>query len=73
MSEVVCDLASTLALLALSLGQHKPGPTVDEFTGRVEVSGVYGCLGKHVEDDLADVVEPPVGEELFGPPGGRGI
>src|ERR1035437_183989 len=57
----------------VSLGQHKPGPTVDEFARRVEVSGVDRCLGKHVQDDLADVVEPPVAEELFGPPGGRGV
>ena len=57
----------------VSLSQNKPGPTVDELTRRIDVSGVDCCLGKHVQDDLPEVVEPPVAEEFFGPPGGRGV
>ena len=30
-------------------------------------------LGKHVQDDLPEVVQPPVAEEFFGPPNGRGV
>ena len=48
----------------------------DEFTRRVNVSGVDRRLRKHVQADLAEVLEPPVAEELYGPPGGaasRGV
>ena len=30
-------------------------------------------LGEHVQDDLAQTVEPPVTEQVLGPPGGGGV
>lgn len=54
------------------LGAHQPLLTVDEFAGRVEVSGVTGGLGDHMEQDIPKIVEEPLtpGE---GPPGQGGI
>ena len=57
----------------VSLSQNKPSPAVDELTHRVEVPGVDCGLGQHVQDDLPEVVEPPVAEQLLGPQGGRGV
>src|ERR1017187_5679246 len=56
-----------------SAGEDKPGPAVDKLAYRVEVTGMTGGLGYHVQDDLAQIVQPPAAEELLGPPGRRGI
>ena len=55
-----------------SLGVHQPLLPVDEFAGRVEVSGVTGGLSDHMEQDIPKVVQAPLtpGE---GPPGHVGI
>ena len=42
---------------------------VDEFTCRVEVTGVACCLNDHMQEDPAQVVEPPAAKQVFRPPG----
>jgi hypothetical protein len=42
---------------------------VDEFTCRVEVTGVACCLGDRMQEDLAQVIEPPAAKQVFRPPG----
>ena len=51
-----------------SFGEDYPLPAVDEFTGRVEVTGVGGRLSDHVQQDFAQVVEPPAAEQVLRPP-----
>jgi hypothetical protein len=48
-------------------GENQPLPAVDEFAHGVQVAGVGGGLGDHVQDDLAQVVEAPVTEEVRPP------
>ena len=50
------------------LGVHEPLLPVDEFANRVEVSGVAGGLGDHVEQDIPKVVQAPL-TLREGPPG----
>src|SRR5215469_9958201 len=52
-----------------SFGEDYPLPAVDEFTCRVEVTGVACRLGDHMQEDLAQVAEPPAAKQVFGPPG----
>ena len=41
-------------------GEDDPLAAIDEFAGGVEVSGVAGGLGDHVQQDLAQAGQPPV-------------
>src|SRR6266849_1046082 len=52
-----------------SFGEDYPLSAVDEFTCRVEVTGVACCLNDHMQEDLAQVVEPPAAKQVFRPPG----
>jgi hypothetical protein len=48
-------------------------PAVDQLPSRVEMARVGRRLDQHVQDDLAHAVEPPLPEELLGPPRRRRI
>ena len=52
-----------------SFGEDYPLSAVDEFTGRVEVTGVACCFNDHMQEDLAQVVEPPAAKLVHRPPG----
>jgi len=39
-----------------SFRQDQPPPAVDELTGCVEMTGVAGRLGHHVQDDFPQIV-----------------
>jgi hypothetical protein len=42
---------------------------VDEFTCRVEVTGVACCLSDHMQQDPAQGAEPPAAKQVLRPPG----
>jgi len=51
-----------------SFGEDYPLSAVDEFTCRIEVTGVACRLSDHMQEDLAQVVEPPAAEQVLRPP-----
>jgi MFS family permease len=53
-------------------GEDDPLPAVDQLAGRVQVAGVGGGLGDHVQDGLAQRTGGEVTEEV-GPPPGHGV
>jgi hypothetical protein len=48
-------------------GSGHPLAAVNKLAGRVEVAGVTGCLGDDVQDDRAEIGQPPVGPDLGRP------
>src|SRR5260221_8515664 len=56
-----------------SFGEDYPLPGVDEFTGRVEVTGVACRFSDHMQQDLAQVVEPPAAKQVLRPPRRRAV
>src|SRR5271170_2249847 len=50
-----------------SFGEDYPLPTVDEFTCRVEVTGVGCRLSDYMQQDFAQVVEPPAAKQVLRP------
>src|SRR6266851_8244985 len=51
-----------------SLGEDYPLSAVGEFTCRVEVTGVACRFSDHMQQDLAQVVEPPAAKQVLRPP-----
>ncbi len=49
-----------------SFGEDYPLSAVDEFTCRVEVTGVACRFSDHMQQDLAQVVEPPAAKQASG-------
>lgn len=56
-----------------SFGKDEPASAVDEFTCRVEVTGVACGFSNHVQDDFPQILNSPVTEEIVGPGGRCGV
>src|SRR6266496_4055859 len=51
-----------------SFGEDYPLSAVDEFTCRVEVTGVACRFSDHMQQVLAEVIEPPAAKQVLRPP-----